>query len=389
MKNLKIAFKIALIAVPLEILLILSLVMLGYNMRTVVKKTQAVYYDTLYNVNHNLLSADRDFCYAELFFTRYVETPNFEKSQMDDYHAYTQSSLDYVTQASGIASKDDSLYKETVVDGVNFEETCAIFADNLKLYKGSFVIEMRLGDLKMQKESFDTARNSLLKLQEITESWALKQADAMNLLMDRQMKVMALIYGAVIVLSSIAVFTISHGIGKGIRSTKKRLDILATNDLTVEVPDTKAKDEVGQMTRSFKTMQNNLRNIVSVLYAQSDELAGSCSDLNQATGETSLSMDTINSAASELAKTATQTASDVEAIASDMSRLTEVMERSGESTESITVASSEIDRATKEGMDKVENLIDINRQCMEAFDSIFAGIASIEESSERIIKYPN
>lgn len=386
MKNLKIGFKLFFIVIPLEILLILSLVVLGINIRKAVNNSKAVYYDTLYNVNHNLLSADREIYRAQLSFTRYIETQSAEKAQMDEYYESVAACLEYAEKATEIASLDNSLYKETLVDGVDFEGAFNEFSENLVAYKGSYVMEFHIGDVTRQKQSFDTARASLARLQSITETWALKQGDIMSQGIDAQIKMISLVYIAVIVLMSLAVFAVSHGIGKGIRKTKERLDILATNDLTTEVPDTKAKDEVGQMTRSFKKMQSNLKEVVSVLYAQSDELAGSCEELSAATNETSASMETINSAAGELAKTATQTASEVEAIASDMTRLTEVMGRSEESTQSITDASNEIDRATKEGMDKVESLIDINRQCMEAFDNIFAGISSIEESSARINK---
>ena len=384
MKNLKIGFKIFLTIFPLEILLILSLVMLGINVRNTVDDSRAVYYDTLYNVNHNLLSADRELYRAQLSFTRYIETQDSEKEQMEEYKESTEACLDYATKASEIATLDNSLFKETTVDGVNFEEAFNIFSENLISYTGAYVLEFRIGDVNRQKQSFETARSSLARLQAITESWALKQGDAMTARTDAQMKGISLIYLVVIAVITIVVFFISHSIGKGIRKTKERLDILATNDLTTAVPDTKAKDEVGQMTRSFKTMQDNLKNVISVLYAQSDELAGSCESMSNATREAASSMEAINTAAEELAETASQTASDVEEIASDMTRLSDVMNRSVESTESITKAGEKINKATGEGMEKVAGLIEINKQCIDAFGSVFDGIASIEESSSRI-----
>ncbi len=384
MKNLKIGFKLFFIVIPLEILLILSLVVLGINIRKAVNNSKAVYYDTLYNVNHNLLSADREIYRAQLSFTRYIETQSAEKAQMEEYYESVTNCLEYAEKATEIASLDNSLYKETLVEGVDFEETFTEFSENLVAYQGSYVMEFHIGDVTRQKQSFDTARASLARLQSITETWALKQGDILSRGIDAQIKMISLVYLAVIVVMSLAVFAVSHGIGKGIRKTKERLDVLATNDLTTDVPDTKAKDEVGQMTRSFKKMQSNLKEVVSVLYAQSDELADSCENMSAATGEAASSMEAINTAAGELAETASQTAMDVENIASDMTRLSDVMDRSVESTDSITKASEQINKATGEGMEKVAGLIEINRQCIDAFESVFDGIASIEESSDRI-----
>lgn len=384
MKNLKIGFKLFFIVIPLEILLILSLVVLGINIRKAVNNSKAVYYDTLYNVNHNLLSADREIYRAQLSFTRYIETQSAEKAQMEEYYESVAACLEYAEKATEIASLDNSLYKETLAEGVDFEGTFTEFSENLVAYKGSYVMEFHIGDVTRQKQSFDTARASLARLQSITETWALKQGDIMSRGIDAQIKMISLVYLAVIVVMSLAVFAVSHGIGKGIRKTKERLDVLATNDLTTDVPDTKAKDEVGQMTRSFKKMQSNLKEVVSVLYAQSDELADSCENMSAATGEAASSMEAINTAAGELAETASQTAMDVENIASDMTRLSDVMDRSVESTDSITRASEQINKATGEGMEKVAGLIEINRQCIDAFESVFDGIASIEESSDRI-----
>lgn len=384
MKNLKIGFKLFFIVIPLEILLILSLVVLGINIRKAVNNSKAVYYDTLYNVNHNLLSADREIYRAQLSFTRYIETQSAEKAQMEEYYESVAACLEYAEKATEIASLDNSLYKETLAEGVDFEGTFTEFSENLVAYQGSYVMEFHIGDVTRQKQSFDTARASLARLQSITETWALKQGDIMSQGIDAQIKMISLVYLAVIVVMSLAVFAVSHGIGKGIRKTKERLDVLATNDLTTDVPDTKAKDEVGQMTRSFKKMQSNLKEVVSVLYAQSDELADSCENMSAATGEAASSMEAINTAAGELAETASQTAMDVENIASDMTRLSDVMDRSVESTDSITKASEQINKATGEGMEKVAGLIEINRQCIDAFESVFDGIASIEESSDRI-----
>ena len=195
---------------------------------------------------------------------------------------------------------------------------------------------------------------------------------------------LSVFYILVIVIASIGVFVMARSIATGIRTTKNRMDVIATNDLSEEIPENKAKDEIGQMTRSFKTMQENLRDIISVLNKESDELGSSCEVMGTSTREAVGSMDSINNAAGELAITATQTATDIENIANHMTTLDDVMNTSVLSTTALANASDEISKVTKTGMSIVEHLTEVNNQCVSAFDTIFEGIESIEGSSSKI-----
>lgn len=384
MKNMKIAFKIAIITIPLEIIIILSLLFMSMNMNWVGEQSKKIYYDTLYEVNNHLLTADRDFYQAQLSFTKYIEVAGSEHSMVDEYNAYSAATLEEVNVASEKAAADSSLYNGTLVEDTDFETAYNLFLEALEKWKRSFEIELRIGDVKMQEESFANARAAIAHLQAITEAWANNRAAEMVNIIRGRLESAMIIFAVVVVASSIGVFVIARSISKGIKGTKERLDVLATNDLSAAVPETKARDEIGQMSRSFGKMQQNLRSVIATLYAQSDELAESCESMNAATTQASESMETIKNAAGELAATATQTAGDVENIASDMNRLDAIMGDSVDSTKALAEASDLIRRASAEGMKIVENLTSVNNDCVAAFDSIFEGIASVEGSANRI-----
>lgn len=384
MKNMKIAFKIAVITIPLEIIIILSLLFMSMNMDWVGEQSKKIYYDTLYEVNNHLLTADRDFYQAQLSFTKYIEVAGSEHSMVDEYNAYSAATLEEVNVAAEKAAADSSLYNGTLVEDTDFETAYNLFLEALEKWKRSFEIELRIGDVKMQEESFANARAAIARLQAITEAWANNRAAEMVNIIRGRLESAMIIFAVVVVASSIGVFVIARSISKGIRGTKERLDVLATNDLSAAVPETKARDEIGQMSRSFGKMQQNLRTVITTLYAQSDELAESCESMNAATTQASESMETIKNAAGELAATATQTAGDVENIASDMNRLDAIMGDSVDSTKALAEASDLIRRASAEGMKIVENLTSVNNDCVAAFDSIFEGIASVEGSANRI-----
>jgi methyl-accepting chemotaxis protein len=384
MKNMKIAFKIAVITIPLEIIIILSLLFMSMNMDWVGEQSKKIYYDTLYEVNNHLLTADRDFYQAQLSFTKYIEVAGSEHSMVDEYNAYSAATLEEVNVAAEKAAADSSLYNGTLVEDTDFETAYNLFLDALEKWKRSFEIELRIGDVKMQEESFANARAAIARLQAITEAWANNRAAEMVNIIRGRLESAMIIFAVVVAASSIGVFVIARSISKGIKGTKERLDVLATNDLSAAVPETKARDEIGQMSRSFGKMQQNLRTVITTLYAQSDELAESCESMNAATTQASESMETIKNAAGELAATATQTAGDVENIASDMNRLDAIMGDSVDSTKALAEASDLIRRASAEGMKIVENLTLVNNDCVAAFDSIFEGIASVEGSANRI-----
>ena len=384
MKNMKIAFKIAMITIPLEIIIILSLLFMSMNMDWVGEQSKKIYYDTLYEVNNHLLTADRDFYQAQLSFTKYIEVAGSEHSMVDEYNAYSAATLDEVNAAAEKAAADSSLYNGTLIEDTDFETAYNLFLEALEKWKRSFEIELRIGDVKMQEESFANARDAIARLQAITEAWANNRAAEMVNIIRGRLESAMIIFAVVVVASSMGVFVIARSISKGIKGTKERLDVLATNDLSAAVPETKARDEIGQMSRSFGKMQQNLRTVITTLYAQSDELAESCESMSAATTQASESMETIKNAAGELAATATQTAGDVENIASDMNRLDAIMGDSVDSTKALAEASDLIRRASAEGMKIVENLTSVNNDCVAAFDSIFEGIASVEGSANRI-----
>lgn len=384
MKNMKIAFKIAVITIPLEIIIILSLLFMSMNMDWVGEQSKKIYYDTLYEVNNHLLTADRDFYQAQLSFTKYIEVAGSEHSMVDEYNAYSAATLEEVNVAAEKAAADSSLYNGTLIEDTDFETAYNLFLEALEKWKRSFEIELRIGDVKMQEESFANARAAIARLQAITEAWANNRAAEMVNIIRGRLESAMIIFAVVVAASSVGVFVIARSISKGIKGTKERLDVLATNDLSAAVPETKARDEIGQMSRSFGKMQQNLRTVITTLYAQSDELAESCESMNAATTQASESMETIKNAAGELAATATQTAGDVENIASDMNRLDAIMGDSVDSTKALAEASDLIRRASAEGMKIVENLTSVNNDCVAAFDSIFEGIASVEGSANRI-----
>ena len=121
MKNLPIFVKILIITIPLEVLLLVSAILLRSNMNDVERKAEEVYLDSLYEINNNLLAADRDFYQAQIAFTRYAKITGAEASEVDDYNENAQQTIDKVTVAADLASNNFLIYHQTLSDGEDFE----------------------------------------------------------------------------------------------------------------------------------------------------------------------------------------------------------------------------------------------------------------------------
>ena len=114
LKNVKMKWKLFALCIPLVIAIIISVVMTGIRVNNTRREVTAVYYDMLYTVNSNLLSADRDL-YQTLnnatFYYDFHGVGSLYAGMVDqaltDYHESKQRILDSVAEAARIASTDE------------------------------------------------------------------------------------------------------------------------------------------------------------------------------------------------------------------------------------------------------------------------------------------
>ena len=100
------------------------------------------------------------------------------------------------------------------------------------------------------------------------------------------------------------VYIIANNISRGIKSTSKHLDLLAMGDLCQEVSPKylKAKDEVGEMTSSMKTMQQSLREMISRIKQNSSNINVQSDNLSSVAEEISSTTQNVAEAINEIAQ---------------------------------------------------------------------------------------
>lgn len=389
-KNRKIIAKLSMMILPMVVFLIGLVAYYGYRQIRVYDDSKEIYYDTLYQMQQLLLNGDRDFYQTNaleirLYYDKDMDD-NTRLKLLDEYYSNKKEATERVNKAVKVAQQQDRLYKVVTADGSDqtFEDLAYRYQETFAIWDKAFNATEQKGDFKKKQEYFDKTRGLVNDMQAVVEAYSESESIILKEELYNSIK-LSVIYTAVVMLFvMIIVFRVAGFIRKSVTQITKNIDRLSKNDLSFDMKILKSKDEFGTLAKAAETMMNSLRSIVGVLKESSGELAISKENLERITDTTSEAMHSINTAISEIATSAYQQAADTEQIADKMSELNEVMEQSCTSTENLHDASSHINEETQEGLVLVNELMDITKQNVEAFNKIFDILKAITISSSKI-----
>ncbi len=398
MKNLSIKVKLLVLVVPLVVTLIGASIFYSSQMRKVSNDSKEILYEKLYKIDNLLVNADRDFYQAMLAAMQYHDIksgfsqldPETEKiileNTMQSFQDNYDQTLDRVKEAIQIASSEDLLYTELKLEGgsANFKASGETFLSDYDDWNSTYTLSTMSGDWDSYCEKFENTRNSISDMTDITEMWADKESEILKKSINSRVMVSFFLIVAISVVLAVIALLISIAIARSVTDMTGRLEVLSRNDLSQQAIVTDQDDEIGKMMRAFAEMQNNLSSVIGRLKNTADGLVESCHAMDQSTSEAAMSMRDINTAAGELADTATTTAGNVNDVSRGMEDISGIMERSVATADTLNSASTEINAVTDDGVKIVDTLTKINSQSLEAFESIFAAIANIQDSADKI-----
>ena len=117
------------------------------------------------------------------------------------------------------------------------------------------------------------------------------------------------------------------GMANGIANPLTRLSLsaeaIAGGDLTVELPKSKSRDEVGRLTVAFASMATRLKELIDQIFGSAAEVASTSKDLSESSMQSVAAADAIASTATSIAKAAQEQssgASDAAAAADQLTR---------------------------------------------------------------------
>jgi len=191
-----------------------------------------------------------------------------------------------------------------------------------------------------------------------------------------------------IVFGIIVSFILSRSITKPIVSVSNKLNDLAAYDFTSHNKEiTKysgRKDEVGLITRSLNSMQDNLLNLIRSISVISDKVAHSSNEVNAATQQIVAMADQTSASVDEIAKGAYEQAKDTEEGSNHMNRLSEIMLEDSKNRDLLNDTANNVDKLKDEGNSIVEDLMEKTRITNDATSQINKVIAETQQSSQKI-----
>ena len=400
--NVSVRGKLLLISIPLSLALIVSVVFMAIEINSTQKKVSNVYYDTLYTVNSNLVNADRDFYQSMKGAMQYYDfangftaaPPDFAASQLpgafDDYDSNKQQVYDNVNAAIEAAKTNNDLFNNVLsAEGTTFADEASTFDANMAAWESAYDLKSNSGDWEAFHGNFSITRNSLNNMQEITEAWA--EAENAALIKEIRIKVIAIsvIFAILIVVLAALVVLIINGIRTGIMKVTTDLDELANGNLTIAFPDDSkiGKDEIGQITKSAKTLSLKLRDVMTQSHAMSDEVTGTSTELAGSSSQAAQASGQVTDAVTEISKGAVSQAESVERAAGNTDDI-------GRNIENITSEVSEMDRFAEEmkeacdkSMSSLDKLIKQSEEVTASVKDIGDTINSTNDSAKSISEF--
>ena len=186
--NMSFMMALQLFVLPLVICLIISVIVMGYEMDTTYGETESLYYDTLYTINNKLVNADRDYYQAMVAAQQYISISQSEGAlppevmeqlyaiRVATYEENIAQMLERVKDSSAIAQANPELYTGTLVDGKNYKTYEDEFYSNYDVWVNCYNFQTNDGDITAFNEQFEVTRNSLSSITDIVETWADEEA---------------------------------------------------------------------------------------------------------------------------------------------------------------------------------------------------------------------
>lgn len=387
--NLSVRVKLLILTIPLSIALVVACFVMGIEMNSVEDEVSTIYYDTLYKVSNNLISADRDFYQARLDAVELADpsNPNFD-AVSKDFEENMQQTHDEVIEATTIASGNDSLYNE-VLAGTS--ASISALESNFETHYDAALSAAKASDSATYEAEFDTAREAINEMTEIVEQWALEEHSAIQSDIRNKIIILSVIFGALIIVLLIIAVLVIKQIRSGIAHATNNLNELAEGNLSVEIVDEDklSKDEIGQMQSATNMLALKLQEIMSRSNEMAKSLSNAGADLATSSDQASQASGQVTLAVDEISQGAVSQAESVENAAGNTNDIGNDIEVIASNVEQLDSFAGEMKSTCNEAMDALGKLVEQTRDLRESVKNIDDTIRSTNESANGIHEFVN
>ncbi len=394
LKNVKMGWKLFALALPLVIAIVVSVIVTGLKIKNTEAEVTSVYYDMLYQVNNNLVSADRDL-YRTLNGATYYYNYNgtagmFEgmvNTNLREYKDGKEGLVNNVAAAAEIASTNETLYRGiTCEEGETFEEAYQAFLESFERWDSQYDIEADTGSWFHYQTTFITARRHMANMMEITEIWAEQEHEALKARNAAAIVSYSAVYAIVIVLLILVVVLILRQITSSIKEVTKSLDELSSGNLRYSFPDDKeiGKDEIGQIHRAAKNLSVKLDEIIGRTKEMSDhiniagtDLAESANQATQASEQVLQAVDEVSQGAINQAESVETASHNTKEIETDIGQITSIIQALADKTDVMKDKCNET-------METMRGLLAQNEEVVGNMQAIHSQISATNDAVKNI-----
>ncbi len=408
-KNRKVYTKLLLMIVPLMVTIIVCVIYFSTRQTAIYKEAEEIFNQHLYTAQSALLNADRDYYQSLVAELELVYNEDMDEearaAQVDDYYVNIKQAADRVQIAIDIIKSNQELYQnystrdmfvatygaeETddpigyLKGTITFEQIANDFSRDFAAWQACYNPETKVGDFAAQQELFGVTREYINTMTDFLDLYSAYESHALQVNIIASANIAVAIIVCILIIVMVMAMMIARYLRKNILVIAEDMSKLADNDLTYNSLMLNSKDELGMLAAAVIRVKESLKGIVSAMNTTSSELLNSSDVMNTATVASNESVQHIREAVSDIAVSANHQAAETEKIASEMNNMNEIVEQSTAGTETLNEASQHITKATREGLETLQDLMDLTVQNQKAFEEIFYMIDKINESTEKI-----
>lgn len=396
------------LVLPVVICLIVSIVMLGTEMNDTYSDAEGLFYDTLYQVNTNLVNADRDYYQSMMGATQYYDMVNGYSSapadviaslapdKLDEYTTNAQQTLDNVREATAIAKTNPDLYTGTVIDGKTFQDYEQEFEADFAAWQKLYDVAGNSGDWSNFNDEFSATREALSDMTDIVETWAEKEDELSLSQIKSKIIRVSIIFFVIVAILYVVVLLTAKSLSDGIKRVAEAIDKMAGGDFVTHLETESPIKEFANIASSSENMRHNLHEALKKIITNAQSVDNGASEAKDRISDSQRATADINQAVSDLANGATAMANDVQStsditisIGNAVENVLEAANSNLENGRAVIDESTRVQGQLTELMASGENTRAKANQVSESVNETATVVSQISQAAELIISIAN
>ncbi len=406
--NLSFMIALQMLVLPAVICLIISIVMLGKEMNSTYNDAEGLYYDTLYQINNKLVSADRDYYQAMNAAQQYLSITQSDGSLPEEimtqlyaareatYQENLDQTIERVNGANEIAKTIPSLYTGVSIEGKTYKDYSEEFNTNYNAWLSVYDFTTQEGDITAFNEDFEVTRDSISGMTDVVEKWAEEEEAIAKKEIKSKIVTLSIFFAVVIALIYLLVLATAKSLSDGVKRVESGINNMSDGDFVTHLEVESPIKEFRGIAQASENMRHNLHEALKKIILSAQNVDDGANTAKDRISDSQNATADISQAVSDLANGATAMATDVQSaagITQDIGNAVEdVLDAANSNLENGRNVMDESIRVQKELGDLVtsgQNTQQKANQVSESVSETAAVVAKISQAADLIISIAN